>query len=58
MGKFDPNSECIKCGSKCAYVEYRRTVNHNYSIDYEIMIRRCEVCGYEWYEEPLDKITT
>ena len=52
MEIFNKNSKCKKCG--CTVITIRFVV-----FDYDFngngsMERRCERCGYLWYEKPLD----
>lgn len=48
---FNPNSGCKKCGSFNVKTSY-----HSYclGVGNDVMVRTCSVCGYIWYEKPLD----
>ena len=48
MEKFtDPKKTCVKCGIDSISITYDRGV--------DMLIKRCNHCGFEWSELPLNK---
>ena len=58
MDKFKLDSMCAKCGTTSgASVVYKSKVVYPTDVEYQadgVMLRTCRVCGYGWYEFPLD----
>lgn len=57
MKPYDPDSQCIKCGSMHATSQYEAPVVLLGSISaVEAIKRTCVKCGFVWHESTLESI--
>ncbi len=45
MAIYDERNGCIKCGGQL--------VSTKYIVSMDAISRKCQRCGYQWFEEPI-----